>query len=119
MPKIRREIAAETLNVARKAYRIQDKVLDRLDKEADEVSIGQLGQVANSLAVTMGINIDKSQVLSNLPSEIREHRSLAEVRRALEAKGWEFVLEGEAEEVDLPDTPDPSNGNGTSKTLGP
>ena len=90
-------MAAESEEIARKAARLEHKLLDRLDRESDGLERKDLAGALRNVTTTRSLSIDKvASPLRGRPV-IHEHRqTLGEIERRLVAAG---VIEGTAQEI--------------------
>jgi hypothetical protein len=108
LPAVRAKRAADYDHLAERGIEVSRKGLERLDKEigdSDKLSTRDLPGALRNVGVFSGIGTDKSQVLRDLPTEIKSDRSAAEIIRALREKG--VIVDGEAEDVTEAEVVDP------------
>jgi hypothetical protein len=102
LPKIRERAAERQMDIVEAAMGVQRKLVDRLDKEADDLAIRDVPGASRNVAVSVGIHAEKAQLFGGQPTQ-RIERSLDEVLRSLSHRGVKFV-EGEvAGEEDVAD----------------
>lgn len=98
--RIRQRQAENHARLAERAAAVVDTMLERLEREGEEIPIQQVPTAAKSLATVAGISTDKARDLRGDPSVV-EHRHLSfeELKRSLSAKGVVVEIEGTAEEI--------------------
>ena len=96
-PELKLKMAEVHADLAARLADLEHRTIDELDKELTELSPKDKANLLRNAAVSSGIHIDKSQLLSGGATAIIERRELPELLRALQAKG--VVIEGVATQV--------------------
>jgi hypothetical protein len=97
LPRVKAQTAELHADFAKRAIEVNAKVLDKLEREYDEISPRELPGAVRNLSTTAGIHEDKAANLRGDPTTVIEHRSYKEV------VAWKLkqmgVIEGDAEEM--------------------
>jgi hypothetical protein len=96
LPRVKAQTAELHADFAKRAIEVNAKVLDKLEREYDEISPRELPGAVRNLSTTAGIHEDKAANLRGDPTTVIEHRSYKEVVAKLKQMG---VIEGDAEEM--------------------
>lgn len=92
---IEEAVVRDTRDLARAAANVERMAIEKAMEgvESGQVRTVELAQIALNMSKVKQSNIDKLMTLTGRPQNITEHRSAAEIIRALEAKG---VIERES-----------------------
>ena len=105
-PRLRQRAIDAHLAAAARELAVSAKMTVRLEENIDEIPPRDLPGGIRNLETSVGINIDKAQLLAGQPTEIHQTRSADELLRSLQDKlGTKFV-EGTAEEEEVPSSPE-------------
>ena len=102
LPKIRAQAAEQHMELAERGMAVEQKLLDKLEEEVNEIPSRDLAGAARNVATGTAIHTDKAGILRGEPSVIVS-RGMHEIVRSLKAKG--IVIEVEAEEVEIEENP--------------
>jgi hypothetical protein len=103
LPRVKRKLAAEYTDLARYELAVSRKVLERLDAEAgdpDKLATRDLPGALRNIKVSAAVGTDKSQLLRDSPTEIKQTMSVAESLRELQRLG---AIDGTATEESVQD----------------
>ncbi len=113
--------AEQNFEAASRARELSEKVKDRFEQDYDKLEPRDLSTASRNFTVEAGIYTDKAKDLrGDAQVIVTEHRDIAEIIRALEAKGVRLPddmsaaakpIEGDAEDV-TDETASADNGNG-------
>lgn len=93
LPRLQARAAENHAAIADAAVELNAKLLERLDKDADNLPIRDVAGAARNVATVGGIDRDKAAMLRGEPTEIVEHRDAGEILRQLQARGFKLTAD--------------------------
>jgi len=96
LPRLQARAAEGHAAIADAAVELNAKLLERLDKDVDELPIRDVAGAARNVATVGGIDRDKAAMIRGEPTEIHEHRDGTEILRALRARGFKLTPDMDA-----------------------
>lgn len=89
-------MAGELERLSARAISIEDKLLDRIERETEEIPARDLAGALRNVATAQGISTDKFRLLRDQPAAVVEHRNADEILNKWRAAG--LIVEGTVEE---------------------
>ena len=103
--RLRQKAIEAHLDQAAREMAVSAKMTERLEENIDEIPPRDLPGGIRNMDTSVGINVDKAQLLSGQPTEIHEKRDAKALIRKLNALTGQDVREGTAEEEQVPELP--------------
>jgi hypothetical protein len=101
LPEIAGRVASEFESLIRKGIDVQVQIFERMRAEVANLAPRELSGALKNAAIATGVATDKSRLLRELPTEIREQRPVHEIEAELRRRGW-IIDDDSAEEIGPP-----------------
>jgi hypothetical protein len=101
LPQLREYAAERHMELADFEVGVAWKIAQQLDEQHGKIPARDLPGALRNVGVSAAVHTDKAQTLRGEPSQVVGHRSLDEVRRALEAKGVKFIPEAQVRDAEV------------------
>jgi hypothetical protein len=110
LPQIYAEIAQGTEDIARSATELEAKLIEKLQREYQDLDPDKAAAALQRVSTTKGINVDKSLLVRGRPTSIQATADITDLLKQAASLGPAVgvepgVLDGEAPEVTTEETP--------------